>query len=136
MLYMSGNFFIDEYQLEILTNLLLAEGRTSLEVNQIRGGIIARCRKLCDPSRSGFAGGAGNYIPRDREQVMEMVVWTFLHSFKGGLDSDGDERQVYGGFVRDYIVRGEAPNDIDSKLGFLESTQIAMNQGLKLQWLN
>jgi len=43
--------------------------------------------------------------PNDkREHWMMLVVWTVIHHF---------HCKVVGGFVRDFIIRGEKPNDID-----------------------
>jgi hypothetical protein len=38
---------------------------------------------------------------------------------------------VYGGFVRDWVIRGESANDIDVNTGDYDATQRAMQQALQ-----
>lgn len=42
--------------------------------------------------------------PKDRDSAVLYLVWVLLHQC---------QCQVYGGFVRDWVVRGESANDID-----------------------
>jgi hypothetical protein len=67
--------------------------------------------RMCDSSRKMY-----NSVPSNREQVMEMLVWTLLHTFMDGNNLAGEPRKVYGGFVRDHLLGGHVPNDIDIEL--------------------
>jgi hypothetical protein len=57
-----------------------------------------------------------DFIPRTKLQVMLIVGWTLLNTFRRGVDSTNSPRIIYGGFVRDFILRNYAPNDIDYQL--------------------
>jgi hypothetical protein len=71
-----------------------------------------------------------NFVPQTREDCLNMLVWTLLHTFQGGMDQDGHARKVYGGYVRDWIMLGEAPNDVDFQLSETEYV-LSYNGGQK-----
>ena len=111
--------------------------QTREQIERTISGIYNRVWIVCDPNReyfSGVAGGnAGNFVPRTREQVMQMCSWTLLHNFTRGENEDGHDRKIYGGFVRDYIVGGRVPNDIDVQIS---SADAWMSHDRKRQWVN
>ena len=76
---------------------------------------------FCNPDRTWFSNKTAdrnprNFQPRNRLQVSYMLGWTLLHTFRNGEEYPGGPRKIYGGFIRDYICRNRAPNDIDLQL--------------------
>jgi hypothetical protein len=61
-----------------------------------------------------------NFIPETREDCLNILVWTILNKFHNGQDLDGHARKIYGGYVRDWIMRGDQPNDVDFQLSQAE----------------
>jgi len=67
---------------------------------------------VCNPRKSARLS---QVIQPTRLEFVEMLVWTLTHSWKPQADPTKfpHQRYVSGGFIRDYILNGRHPNDID-----------------------
>ena len=114
---------LSKKEIEELRLQFQIRGYKSDEYNNLISQLLSRLNILCDPTREFFKGAVRNtkkgedprdFTPRSRLQVSYMIVWTLLHTFRRSVT--GEPRAIYGGYLRDYVIRNRAPNDIDIRL--------------------
>ena len=90
--------------------------------------ISDKIKILDDPDRHFFkrptkfaSEDPKKFVPKNRQECYQCLAWSFGEIMKANLDQPVEEQFIVGisgGFIREYIIRDQAPNDIDFKIGF------------------
>ena len=90
--------------------------------------ISDKIKILDDPDRHFFkrptkfaSEDPRKFVPKNRQECYQCLAWSFGQIMKANLDQPVEKQFIVGisgGFIREYILRDQAPNDIDFKIGF------------------
>jgi hypothetical protein len=111
---------ITTFDWEVVIEYFREAGVDEQKIQDDIRAVRTRIEHVTDTGRRWCPTNPAQYDPQTRNDCFRCYIWTLLNTFQGGQDLDGHSRKVYGGYVRDWIMRGAIPNDADFQMSTRE----------------